>query len=43
MARRVANVLLFVAMLAGCAGTKENLKRHGIETEGTKVLRVFRF
>ena len=29
--------------LAGCAGTKENLEKRGIEIQGGKVRRVFRF
>jgi hypothetical protein len=39
----MAVLILVLTMLAGCAGTKEGLERHGIEVKGGKVFRVFRF
>ena len=43
MRGNAAALLLVLAMLAGCAGTKESLEQHGVEVKGGKVLRVFRF
>ena len=40
---RGLGIVVGVAMLAGCAGTKENLEKRGIEIQGGKVRRVFRF
>ena len=36
---------MFVAavQLAGCAGTVDGLKQHGVEFHSGKVVRVFRF
>ena len=39
----ILGMVLMIIQLAGCSGTQENLKQHGIEVHSGKVMRVFRF
>ena len=39
----IVGVVFMAIQLAGCSGTVESLKQHGVEVHSGKVMRVFRF